>query len=191
MKNKIFPQTFWRPPLDFMLQLFFKPKYVWFPVHLKGPDIPDPSGQLAELIVYITSTKVDLYSHQILLLVKLIYSSDLGWGNRTTAHSWRVWVITILMCFVSTLVFYQLTLSFLIMFITNERKKTCRSHKIITKYEYVIFILYDNQELFAMWVWTSKHTIYVYIKGHGDFLKLRLKCGIANISGLMQCTHGF
>ena len=28
--------------------------------------IPDPSGQLAELIVYITSTRVDLYSHQIL-----------------------------------------------------------------------------------------------------------------------------
>ena len=28
--------------------------------------IPDPSGQLAELIDYITSTRVDLYSHQIL-----------------------------------------------------------------------------------------------------------------------------
>ena len=28
--------------------------------------IPDPIGQLAELIVY-TSTRVDLYSHQILL----------------------------------------------------------------------------------------------------------------------------
>ena len=41
--------------------------YVWFPVHLYSPVIPDPSGQLAELIVYITSTKVDLYSHQILL----------------------------------------------------------------------------------------------------------------------------
>ena len=46
-----------------MPQLFFRPKYVWFPVHLKGPMIPDPSGQLAELI---TSTRVDLYSHQIL-----------------------------------------------------------------------------------------------------------------------------
>ena len=34
--------------------------------YLKGPEIPDPSGQLAELIVYITSTRVDLYSHQIL-----------------------------------------------------------------------------------------------------------------------------
>ena len=50
-----------------MPQLFFRPKYVWFPIHLKGPMIPDPSGQLAELIVYITSTRVDLYSHQILL----------------------------------------------------------------------------------------------------------------------------
>ena len=34
---------------------------------LKGPMILDPSGQLAKLIVYITSTRVDLYSHQILL----------------------------------------------------------------------------------------------------------------------------
>ena len=50
-----------------MPQLFFIPKYVWLPVHLYGPVIPDPGGQLAELIVYITSTKVDLYSHQILL----------------------------------------------------------------------------------------------------------------------------
>ena len=50
-----------------MTQLFFRPKYVWFLIHLKGPMIPDPSGQLAELIVYITSTRVDLYSHQILL----------------------------------------------------------------------------------------------------------------------------
>ena len=29
--------------------------------------MPDPDGQLAELIVYITSNRVDLYSHQILL----------------------------------------------------------------------------------------------------------------------------
>ena len=47
--------------------VIFRPKYVWFPVHLRGPEIPDPCGQLAELIVYITSTRVDLYSHQILL----------------------------------------------------------------------------------------------------------------------------
>ena len=31
--------------------VIFRPKYVWFPAHLKGPMIPDPSGQLAELIV--------------------------------------------------------------------------------------------------------------------------------------------
>ena len=51
-----------------MPQVFFKPKYVWFPVHLKGdkgPEIPDTSGQLAELIVYITSTRGDLYSCQV------------------------------------------------------------------------------------------------------------------------------
>ena len=44
-----------------------RPKYVWFPIHLKGPVIPDPSGQLADLVVYITSTRVDLYSHQVVL----------------------------------------------------------------------------------------------------------------------------
>ena len=44
---------------------------MWFPIHLKGPMIPDPSGQLAELIVYITSTRVDLYSHQILLIINI------------------------------------------------------------------------------------------------------------------------
>ena len=52
-----------------MPKLIFRPKYVWFPVHLKGAVIPDASGQLAELIVYIISTRVDLYSHQILLVV--------------------------------------------------------------------------------------------------------------------------
>ena len=36
---------------DCMPQLFFRPKYVWFPVYLKGPMIPDPSGQLGELII--------------------------------------------------------------------------------------------------------------------------------------------
>ena len=35
--------------------------------------IPDPSGQLAELIVYITSTRVDLYIHQILLKYHSIF----------------------------------------------------------------------------------------------------------------------
>ena len=50
-----------------MPKLFFRPKYVWFPVQLKGPVIPVPSGQLAEPIVYITFTRVDLYSQQILL----------------------------------------------------------------------------------------------------------------------------
>ena len=33
---------------------------------MKGRVIQDPSGQLTELIGYITSTRVDLYSHQIL-----------------------------------------------------------------------------------------------------------------------------
>ena len=59
--------------LDCMPQLFLRPKYVWFPVHLKGPMIPDPSGQLAELIVWIISTRLDLYSHQILLPVSFAF----------------------------------------------------------------------------------------------------------------------
>ena len=36
--------------------------------------IPDPSGQLAELVVYITSTRGDLYRHQILLRDGLVNS---------------------------------------------------------------------------------------------------------------------
>ena len=67
--------------LDCMPQLCFTPKYVWFPVHLKGPMIPDPSGQLPELIVYITSTRVDLYSHQILLGYAMRRAPILVWSN--------------------------------------------------------------------------------------------------------------
>ena len=75
------PSHIWRPFLDCMPQLFFRPKYVWFPVHLKGPMIPDPSGQLAELIVYITFTRVDLYSHQILLrnLWNYVFCKGVRW----------------------------------------------------------------------------------------------------------------
>ena len=40
MKNTEFPHKFWRPFLDCMPQLFFRPQYVWFPVHLKGHLIP-------------------------------------------------------------------------------------------------------------------------------------------------------
>ena len=40
MKNTVFPHKFWRPFLDCMPQLFFRPEYVWFPVHLKGLLIP-------------------------------------------------------------------------------------------------------------------------------------------------------
>ena len=60
------PSYILRTTFGLHASVIFKPKYVWFPVHLKGPEIPDPSGQLAELIVYITSTRVDKYSHHIL-----------------------------------------------------------------------------------------------------------------------------
>ena len=36
-----------------MSQLNFKPQYVCFVTHLKGPVIPNSSGQSAELIAYI------------------------------------------------------------------------------------------------------------------------------------------
>ena len=65
-----------------MPQLVFRTKYVWFPIHLKGPMIPEPSGHLAELIVYITSTRVDLYTHQILLCAKKLSLDKVphGWS---------------------------------------------------------------------------------------------------------------
>ena len=34
------PSQIWRPFLDCMPQLFFRPQYVWLPVHLKGHLIP-------------------------------------------------------------------------------------------------------------------------------------------------------
>ena len=61
-EEHIFEEYFWIACLSY----FFRTNYVWFPVYFKGNVIPDPSGQLAELIVYITSTRVDLYSQQIL-----------------------------------------------------------------------------------------------------------------------------
>ena len=73
MKNTIFHNIL-KTIFDCIPRLFSKPKYVWFPAHLLGHVIPDPSGQLAELIVYITSTRVDLYRHQILLV-------SIDWGN--------------------------------------------------------------------------------------------------------------
>ena len=72
-----------------MPQLFFRPKYVWFPIHLKGPMIPDPSGQLAELIVYITSTRVDLYSHQILLIAAHCHFVKEYTGNAWVEDTWK------------------------------------------------------------------------------------------------------
>ena len=55
-----------------MVQLFFRPRYVWFLVHLYIGLIPNSSGQLAELISLYYFTRVDLYSHQILLGHNLI-----------------------------------------------------------------------------------------------------------------------
>ena len=39
--------------LDCMPQLFIRPQYVWFLVHLQIGLIPNSSGQLADLTVYI------------------------------------------------------------------------------------------------------------------------------------------
>ena len=54
--------------LDCMLQLFFRPQFVWFPSHLCIGVIPNSSGQLIGRTNYLYySTGVDLYSRQILL----------------------------------------------------------------------------------------------------------------------------
>ena len=37
--------------------IFLRPQYVWFPSHLYAGLIPNSSGQLAELIVYIIPQK--------------------------------------------------------------------------------------------------------------------------------------
>ena len=89
-----------------MPQLFFKPIYVWFPVHLKGPEIPDPSGQLAELIVYITSTRVDLYSYQILLKQG---PGDVFTSDKMSYHSLKAQDLCseLFNCFEITLVKFQ------------------------------------------------------------------------------------
>ena len=39
-----FPSPILKTILDCMPLLVFRPKYVWFLVHLQGPVIPDPSG---------------------------------------------------------------------------------------------------------------------------------------------------
>ena len=52
MKNTI-PSPIFKTILDCMPQLFLRPQYVWFPAHLYIAVIPNSSGQLAELIVYI------------------------------------------------------------------------------------------------------------------------------------------
>ena len=97
MENTIFPHKFWRPFLDCMPQLFFRPKYVWFPVHLKGRMIPNPGGQLAELIVWIISTRVDLYSHQILFKMSSGPISNIAqgpWGGQLESREFSYIYLT-------------------------------------------------------------------------------------------------
>ena len=54
MKNTIFFLKFFRPFLDSAPQLFFRrTQYVWFLLYLYVDLVPNSSGQLAELIVYI------------------------------------------------------------------------------------------------------------------------------------------
>ena len=48
-----YPSQILKTILNCMSQLFFKPQYVWFPSHLYVTLIPNSSGQLAELNVYI------------------------------------------------------------------------------------------------------------------------------------------
>ena len=47
------PSQILKTILDRMPQLSFRPQYVWFLAYLWGAVIPNSSGQLAELMVYI------------------------------------------------------------------------------------------------------------------------------------------
>ena len=70
MKNTIFPHKFRSPFLDCMSRLFFRPQYVWYPVHLNRPLIPSPPKlywSIGRTNYLYYSTRVDPYSHQILL----------------------------------------------------------------------------------------------------------------------------
>ena len=75
--NTIFHHKFCRPFWIACLSYFFRPQYVWFPSYLYVKLIPNSSGQLAELINCLyNSTKVDLYSHQILLVEMVVCKND-------------------------------------------------------------------------------------------------------------------
>ena len=47
------PSQFLKTIFGLHASVIFLPKYVWFSEHLYGHVIPNSSGQLAELIVYI------------------------------------------------------------------------------------------------------------------------------------------
>ena len=49
------PSHIWKTIFGLHTAVIYRPKYVWFPVHLHGPVIPDPSGQLAELFISLPS----------------------------------------------------------------------------------------------------------------------------------------
>ena len=66
-----------------MSQLSLDPNICSVQFICRDPVIPDPSGQLAEF--YATSTRVDLYSYQILLLC-VVYLLHIGHdGHRPAA----------------------------------------------------------------------------------------------------------
>ena len=47
------PSQIWKTILDCMPHVIFRPQYVWFLSHFYIDKIPNSSGQLAELIIYI------------------------------------------------------------------------------------------------------------------------------------------
>ena len=90
MKNTILPRTFWRPFLDCMPRLFFRPKYVWFSIYLQGPVIPVFSGQFAELIVlvYLRSSgpyvswcqwTYSVVNSAVVMMIKLKVNNKISW----------------------------------------------------------------------------------------------------------------
>ena len=47
------PSQILKPIFGLRASIIYKPQFVWFPIHLYGPKIPNSSRQLAELIVSI------------------------------------------------------------------------------------------------------------------------------------------
>ena len=87
MKNTIFPHKFWRPFLDCMPQLFLDPNMCGFQYICRvlwPPSDTKLLWSIGRINCLYYSTRVDLYSHQILCKISAIL--------HTTFSNWYVWM---------------------------------------------------------------------------------------------------